>query len=334
MYAFILKTYQRFLNFLKRPDDRNVSRVGLSFKLSTFFSLLLLNVVFSCLWILGFRLVGVEGLENLNSGLMNLPFGTLILIGVVLAPFLEELVFRFPMKYSRNYLLQFLIALVALVAPETSKKAIYTNVRAFWKRYFWVFFYLMTSLFAFVHIYNFVDAKQLLLWSPLLTLAQFVTGLIIGYIRVRFGFIWGWYYHAIYNLLFFTLAFTTGDFPKEMDFDTFIQKHTIKTDTLTIGNNELETFQFESAEYKLSIKKADAKTAVFTGYYGVTPSHIYFKQSKVEMIMRILTHDNLTVIDPDSLRFDIEMTVKHPAKNPAQIREILIRELTTQLSLK
>jgi len=64
----------------------------------------------------------------------------------------------------------------------------------------------MTSLFAFIHLFNYTDAKHLYLWAPLLTMAQFVTGLIIGYLRVRFGFLWGWSYHAVYNLVFFSLS--------------------------------------------------------------------------------------------------------------------------------
>lgn len=187
MYQFLLKSYKRFLRYLRTPDDRSFSRVNLSFKLRTLLSLLLLNVVLAGIWLLGFKLIGIENLDNVNSELMKMPFGTLILIGVVLVPFVEELIFRLPLKYNRNYLLQFLIAIVALFAPAESKTAVYAAVRRFWKRFFWVFFYLMTSAFAFVHIYNYVDAQHLLLWSPLLTMVQFITGLIIGYIRVRFG---------------------------------------------------------------------------------------------------------------------------------------------------
>lgn len=331
MYQFTLKTYQRFLHFLKKPDDRSFARLGLSFKLKTLFSLLLLNVVLASIWMVGFHLLGGTHLENLNVVFGRMPYWTTVLLGVVLGPFLEEFIFRFPMKYSRNYLLQCLIAMVALFAPTESKSDIYTNARKLWKRFFWVFFYLITSVFAFAHIYNYMDARHLLLWSPLLTMVQFIGGLIMGYIRVRFGFLWGWYYHAIYNLLFFSLAFLPSG-QKQIYYKHYHPKP-VSTYALTIGNPKMKTYQFDCADYKLSIKKSSAKKTTYTGYYGVTPSRIYFEQCKVELIMKTLSPDRITIIDPDSLKFDIELMVKHPEKNPEQGRGILIRELTKTLLL-
>lgn len=334
MYQFLLKSYKRFLRYLRTPDDRSFAQLDFSFKIKTLASLLLLNVVFASLWILVIYVFGKEDLENLNAAFLQMPYWTMLLIVVVIGPFTEEVIFRFPMKYSRNYLLQFLIAMVALFAPAESKSEIYANARTLWKRFFWVFFYLMSSIFAFVHIYNYVDAKHLLLWSPLLTMVQLITGLIIGYIRVRFGFLWGWYYHAIYNLLLFSLAFMPCERTHKQIFYRHYQEKPVSTHSLTIGNPQMKTYQFDCADYKLSIKKSSAKKTTYTGYYGVTPSRIYFEQCNVELIMKTLSPDRITIIDPDSLRFDIELLVKHPEKNPAQSRDILLRELTKALTLK
>ena len=333
MFPFLSKTYKRFLRYLRLPDDRSFTRLDFSIKIKTFIGLLLLNVVFACVWSFVINAFGKLNRSVLDDPFFGLNYWQTLLLGVLLGPFLEEFIFRFPLKYSRNYVLQFLISIVALFAPAESKSDIYTAVRKFWKRYFWVFFYLMTSVFAFIHIFNYTDAKHLLLWSPLLTMIQFVTGLIIGFIRVRFGFLWGWYYHAIYNLLFLSLAFLPREQPKVVDNHTYIPE-TVKTDTLILGNPNLGSYQFECADYTLKIAKSAIKKDAYTGYYGVTPSRIYFDQCGVEMIIRTLTWDSITVQDSDSLRFDIELKMKHPEKNLYKSRTILIQKFKQVLALK
>ena len=333
MYPFLLKTYQRFLHFLRKPDDRSFARVGFSFKVRTIAGLFLLNVFLAGLWILAIYLLGVKDLENVNSKMMDMSYGMLVLSGVILVPFIEEMMFRFPLKYSRNYVLQLLIAIVALFAPEESKAAIYADVRTFWKRFFWIFFYVMTSTFAFIHIFNYTDAKQLLLWSPLLTMSQFITGLILGYIRVRFGLLWSWAYHGFFNLLFFSLAFLPGEQTKKMDFETFMEKHTFKTDTLTIGNPNLTSIQYYCDEYTLKIRKATDSNSVFTGYYGVTPDSIYFEQCSLEKIMRILTKDSITLLDSNHNRYYMKFNRLH-TKMKRTSKDILLEKIAEAFSLK
>lgn len=334
MYLFLSKTYQRFLHFLRLPDDRSYARVGLSFKIRTIAGLFLLNVFVAGLWILIMSLLGIKDLENVNSKLMDLSYGMLVFIGVLLVPFLEELMFRFPLKYSRNYVLQFLIAIVALFAPEESKSAIYANVRTFWKRFFWVFFYLMTSTFAFIHIFNYVDAKQLLLWSPLLTMTQFFTGLILGYIRIRFGFLWSWWYHGVFNLLFFSLAFLGVDKPKPMDFETFMEKQMVKIDTMSVGNPDMTSYLFLSADCRMNIQKSSDTATVFSGYYGVTPDSIYFEQCTLERIMRILTKDSITLLGSNDQRYDIEFAKLKTSKSDRTCKDMLLQRLADVFKMK
>lgn len=334
MYPFLLKTYQRLLHFLRRPDDRSFARVSVNFKIKTLFGLFLLNAFLAGLWILGFSLLGIKDLENVNSNLSNLSYGMLLLVGVITVPFVEELMFRFPMKYSRNYLLQFFIAIVALFAPAESKSAIYANARTYWKRFFWIFFYLMTSTFAFIHIYNYVDAKQLMLWSPLLTLTQFITGLILGYVRVRFGFLWSWAYHGFFNFFFFSLAFLPGNQPKQMDLETYKEKQLVKTDTLTVGYPNLNSYLLTSPDMKLNIQRSSDSSSVFQGYYGVTPDSIYFEQCTLERILQILTKDSITLLGINNQRFDIEFEKLKSSKSNRNGKDLLLEELYKAFQIK
>jgi hypothetical protein len=92
-----------------------------------------------------------------------------LLAGIILAPVLEELIFRGPLIFFRN------------------------------SRFFPYIFYGITLLFGFYHITNFELSRQVLLLSPLLVAPQLCVGVFLGYIRVRFGLLWAMLLHALYN---------------------------------------------------------------------------------------------------------------------------------------
>jgi len=98
MYLFFQKTVYRFLYFLRTPDDHSFARVGFSFKINTLASLLLLNVVFASIWMVVIHVFGKEGLVNLNDELFKMPIWEMMLLGVVIIPFTEEIMFRFPIQ--------------------------------------------------------------------------------------------------------------------------------------------------------------------------------------------------------------------------------------------
>ncbi len=98
------------------------------------------------------------------------PLG-LAFMAVIVAPFLEELVFRGPLLWFRN------------------------------SRHFKVVFYIMALLFGYVHISNFEMSYQVMALSPLLVAPQISVGLLLGTIRVKFGLLWSMAMHGLYNLV-------------------------------------------------------------------------------------------------------------------------------------
>ncbi|WP_289725201.1 CPBP family intramembrane glutamic endopeptidase [Robiginitalea aurantiaca] len=94
---------------------------------------------------------------------------TILILASLVAPVLEELLFRGPMWYFRN------------------------------SRYFPAFFYLFTLAFALVHLGNYPNLFEIWPISPLLISPQFILGLFLGFIRIRFGLIWCIGFHAAYN---------------------------------------------------------------------------------------------------------------------------------------
>ncbi|WP_299048339.1 CPBP family intramembrane glutamic endopeptidase [uncultured Polaribacter sp.] len=113
-------------------------------------------------------------LDKMFEGMNNLK---IFLLSAILAPVLEEVLFRAPLTLFRN------------------------------KITFKVLFYVLTILFGFIHITNFEISTNVILLSPLLVLPQILLGVYLGFIRVRFGLLWSIGLHAAYNGILITLSF-------------------------------------------------------------------------------------------------------------------------------
>jgi len=95
----------------------------------------------------------------------------IFLLAVLVAPFLEELLFRGPLLFFKS------------------------------SKYFSIVFYLFTFTFGFIHITNFELTTQVWLLAPILVAPQISVGFLLGFIRIKFGLIWSMAMHAIYNLI-------------------------------------------------------------------------------------------------------------------------------------
>lgn len=96
---------------------------------------------------------------------------------VVLAPVLEETLFRGPLYFFRR--------------PGLFPWA----------------FYAFTAAFGLLHAFNFPGWKQHWALLPLLIAPQCATGVFLGFLRVRFGLPWSMGLHALYNLVLLGPAF-------------------------------------------------------------------------------------------------------------------------------
>lgn len=89
---------------------------------------------------------------------------------IVIAPVLEEALFRGPLYFFRR--------------PGLFPRA----------------FYGFTIAFGLLHAFNFPGWRQFWTLLPLLIAPQCATGVFLGFIRVRFGLVWSIGLHALYNL--------------------------------------------------------------------------------------------------------------------------------------
>jgi membrane protease YdiL (CAAX protease family) len=91
-------------------------------------------------------------------------------MAVVLAPILEECIFRAPISLFKNK-----------------------------QKYFKYIFYGFALLFGFVHIFNYEITPEILLFSPLLVAPQISLGLLLGYLRVKLSLIYSITLHMLFN---------------------------------------------------------------------------------------------------------------------------------------
>lgn len=217
MSKSLLGTYLQFL----RSPDLNAPPIVLS-KAKIITSILRLYsvhlVVLLAVLVVISLVPNVQESNNLLDTVDGMPVWYLPLTAVVVAPVLEETIFRLPLRPSwlnlalpvaifvpafsgalpmpgLLILLLIAIALLAIFSKKQSPKS--RSLQTFYNRYSRFIFYGIALLFGIIHIGNY-DAE---VWSflPILVFPQIVIGLILGFVRLRYGLAWGMLLHAFHN---------------------------------------------------------------------------------------------------------------------------------------
>lgn len=147
---------------------------------------------------------------------------------VLLGPFFEEIAFRLAMRFRLRYIFVGGIAFVLymtqaasyLVEKHSEQGVFYLYGGAViflvlfltlcvkyqaviarrWVTNFPLVFYVLSFAFALIHIFNFEEFPlRVVLLAPIITLPQFILGIGMGYLRMRFGFWYGCLFHILNN---------------------------------------------------------------------------------------------------------------------------------------
>jgi hypothetical protein len=198
--------FKDYLQFLKKPNPNpNHSNIETNKNWQTLLIFILIDVLLiipSVLLIFLIQEVSNLDLDNHAVSDLTNKFGLflLILLGGIISPLIEEIIFRLPLNYKRNYLFK-------IVGIVIGKK----TVKNFWFKYYTVFFYLFIIAFGAVHIFNYKDETLgILLLSPILVLPQIIGGTVMAYLRMNLGFFWSFLQHAIFNSVLMLIAFYTN----------------------------------------------------------------------------------------------------------------------------
>jgi membrane protease YdiL (CAAX protease family) len=122
------------------------------------------------------RIVDLLGPWNLDEHAIELlletyPASFIFFLATLLAPVVEELLFRGPLLFFRN------------------------------SRLFKAAFWGITLLFAIVHLGNFPGLSDHWFLAPILISPPFCLGIFLGFVRVRFGLLYAMLFHAVYNAI-------------------------------------------------------------------------------------------------------------------------------------
>ncbi len=221
----ISKSIFEFLRFLKQPQfnykNDQPETFGMLF--------ILYGFVFLTVFFVAIPVMALAGVDDMGHAITDVlkeyPIWMFFLFTVLMAPILEEFIFRFPLRYplvglvflvlfilgvlgiaNNTYyflswlhfgILSFLILIIALI---TCLRFQLEYLRLVWVNYFPFFFYSFLALFALAHIFNFSDVEHWYL-APVLVLPQAILSLFLGYVRVRNNIWQSIFFHAFHNLI-------------------------------------------------------------------------------------------------------------------------------------
>ena len=169
------ETFNELLKYIKHPVLEEDANKATNYRLQKFWHLVAISLITALISLILIGLVDKLGLVNLAEDhkteelLQSFSKVTVFFLIVVLAPLLEETIFRAPLIAFKKGL-QFRVA-----------------------------FYTIAIIFGFIHITNYEISTNVLLLSPILVLPQILLGFYLGFIRIRFGLLWSIALHAIYN---------------------------------------------------------------------------------------------------------------------------------------
>jgi len=307
MINSIKETYQDFVAFLKHPSEQPDPIQTRKQKAKRLFSLLIIDMAVMVVLvpvIYGIDKLGLVDSENHQiTKLMNqYPILFIILLLVVIIPFFEELIFRLYLRFKYNFLAQSILLLSSVTgAQNKSKFKIF--LKKFWSINFKPIFYLSAILFGYVHIFNYEYSTTILLLSPILIAPQFVAGLFLGYLRMKYNLVLGFFMHAIHNAVFLmiTLIFMMGPFEK-----------------LNIKNNDYSIKIEESKIYTGDIISTSSIDSVSFNPTSIK-SMIAFLLDKEEMLIE---SNNKEIVDKK-----INISFKNYTKDNTHNKEIIMKHL-------
>ena len=206
MNKILKNAYSDLFIFLKKPVDAPTNNRPIASKAKRLFTILLLDISLMAICLLLLKIIESTGLYSTNDNKLNellktMPAAVFAILGVLIIPFTEEVIFRLYLRYNTNYLLRFLVSL-SFVAGKKNKVRVEAWVKKIWHQQYRYIFYLAALLFGFIHIFNYEYDLKMLILFPLITIPQIVGGILLGYLRVRFNLIWGFFLHALHNAIF------------------------------------------------------------------------------------------------------------------------------------
>ena len=215
MSDVIVMTFHALWRFIKKPVELSEDKASLQLKIGTCGALFLIQIppllVLMAL-VGGLEQLGLwdEDMHSLQKIFQEMEPVLIFFFAVIMAPLLEEVMFRLILRFRSNFLILWSIHIgVALHLGQ--KRSLLKIARKVWDKFYGWIFYLMALAFGLMHIMNFEPSLNIYLLAPILVAPQILIGINLGYLRVRFGLIWSILFHAFYNGVLMSIALLTGE---------------------------------------------------------------------------------------------------------------------------
>ena len=171
----MISTFNTLFQYIKSPDCNALEDISISKKINILASTLFISLVLCMGLAILIGIIDHFGFINMDKHASSELFdkyskGTVFFLVVILAPVIEETIFRGPITLFSKY-----------------------------KKSFKYIFYGFALVFGYIHIFNFEVSTSVILLSPILVAPQILLGLFLGYIRVKLGLIYSIALHALYN---------------------------------------------------------------------------------------------------------------------------------------
>lgn len=203
-----------FFSYIKRPSS---SESFVKINWGHFFLLPFVYLVFAVsIMLIPLIIMKLTGITRLP---LNLSLYQKVLFGIILAPIYEEILLRILLIFNRKNLAVFaaccaiffiyffvksnpkFLVFSALIAVSSIVYLYFDRCFVIINNHYRLFFYFSAALFGLLHIFNFTGISHYnLIFTPLLVLPQLFLGLILGYLRVKYGFKYGVLFHALINI--------------------------------------------------------------------------------------------------------------------------------------
>ncbi len=209
---------KEFLDFVKNPSYMNQgATMILNEKISFIKQLLkfkaLLLIIILPILIYTKRLTGASYNDLPDTW-------TTYLSIVIIAPIMEEIIFRYGLRYSKTILacliwipiywivkhtvpqsnlpLSIGLSLLSIPIIRFAMKPFDAQLEKLWIRGFPFLFHVFAITFGLIHLSNYSNISNYFLAIPLVS-SQFVSGYVLGFVRMKFGLIYSMGLHFVWN---------------------------------------------------------------------------------------------------------------------------------------
>lgn len=220
----LLKSVLSFLVFPSVVEDKNQ---GIGFKVWNILILiswaLMLNIALGILIFGILELLQYKGENSVVVLASGSSIWLVIFLACVVAPLTEEAAFRLGLVfkpifvalgvfflanfgvrafwYDANWIVALTVPLVfAIVVYALLKIKVVGNlVHSLYQNHFRFVLYLSILLFGAAHLLNYSGLDNLWIVAPILFLPQLIAGIVLSFVRIKYGFWYGVLNHMIYN---------------------------------------------------------------------------------------------------------------------------------------